>query len=331
MRIALVTPTPPDSPHGNGVTARRWARILRDLGNDVTLTQGYDGGSHDLLVALHARKSAEAIAAFQAAHPAAPVVVALTGTDIYPDLETSGVDPAVLDGASRLVVLQPLAVGQLPEQLRDRTRVVVQSVPPITAAPPRPDCFEVVLLAHLRPVKDPLRLAEAARLLPDTSAVQVTHLGEARDEVLAAQARAESERNPRYTWVGPVPRPEALEVLARSRVLAVTSWNEGGANVVSEALAAGVPVISTEIPGSTGLLGTDYPGYFPPGDTQALAALLERLEHDRDGCYSDLRARCAALRDLVDPADERRAWANLLDELTDQPSEEVSERNQRGV
>jgi glycosyltransferase involved in cell wall biosynthesis len=221
------------------------------------------------------------------------------------------------------VVLQPLAVGQLPERLRDRARVVVQSVPPIDAAEHRADRFEVALLAHLRPVKDPLRLAEAVRLLPESSAVQVTHLGEARDEALAAQARAESERNPRYTWVGPVARPEALRMLARSRVLAVTSWNEGGANVVSEAIAAGVPVVSTEIPGSIGLLGSDYPGYFPPGDTEALAALLERLEHDEDGLYTTLRARCAALRGLVDPDGERRAWAELLGELSDETNEGV--------
>lgn len=312
MRVALVTPTVPDSAHGNGVTARRWAGILRELGHDVTLTQHYDGGAHDLLVALHARKSAEAINAFHASYPAAPVVVALTGTDVYPDLQSSGVDPAVLELAARLVVLQPLAVQQLPAHLRPRARVVVQSVPPIAAAPPRRDRFEVALLAHLRPVKDPLRLAAAVRLLPHTSAVQVTHLGEVRDDELAAQARAETEDNPRYTWAGPVHREQALRVLARSRVLAVTSWHEGGANVVSEALAAGVPVISSRIPGSVGLLGDDYPGYFPAGDTSALAALLADLEADRDGCYTNLRDRCVRLRVFFDPERERSAWADLL-------------------
>jgi len=316
VRIALVTPTAPDSAHGNGVTARRWARILRDLGHDVTLTQGYDGGIHDLLVALHARKSAEAIAAFHASYPAAPVVVALTGTDVYPDLDSSGVDLAVLERAARLVVLQPLAVRQLPAHLRPRARVVVQSVPPIAPEPPRQGCFEVALLAHLRPVKDPLRLAAAVRLLPASSTVQVTHLGESRDDALAARARAETEDNPRYTWVGPVPREQALEVLARSRVLAVTSWHEGGANVVSEALAAGVPVVSSAIPGSMGLLGDDYPGYYPPGDTEALARLLQRLERDEDGCRLALRSHCEALRELVDPAAERAAWADLTEELS---------------
>lgn len=323
MRIALASPTPPDSPHGNGVTARRWASILRDLGHDVALMQGYDGGAHELLIALHARKSVGAVTAFRTAHPHLPVVVALTGTDVYPDLDSAGVDRRVLERTSRLVVLQPLALLQLPEHLRERARVVVQSVPPITPAPPRSECFEVVQLAHLRRVKDPLRLAAAVRLLPDTSRVQVTHLGESRDDTLAAEAREESERNSRYTWFGPRSREEALRVLARSRVLAVTSWLEGGANVVSEALAAGVPVVSSAIPGSVGLLGADYQGYFPPGDTVALARLLVRLERDEDGCFTTLRSHCASLRGLVEPAGERQAWARLLDELCGDPSEGV--------
>jgi glycosyltransferase involved in cell wall biosynthesis len=78
----------------------------------------------------------------------------------------------------------------------------------------------------------------------------------------------------RYGWRGAVPRTEALAVLARSRLLALTSLQEGGANVVSEALAAGVPIVSSAIPGSIGLLGADYPGYFPVGDTEALATVL---------------------------------------------------------
>lgn len=315
MRIAVVTPAPLGSPHGNSVTARRWATLLRGLGHRVSLSQAYDGGSHDALVALHARKSADGVRAFRAAHPRAPVVIALTGTDLYPDLTTAGVAQDVLRAATRLVVLQPEALAQLEPRLAERTRVIVQSVPPVPPRAARPDCFEVAFLAHLRPVKDPLRLAAAARLLPPDSRIQITHLGEVHDEALAARAAAESAENPRYTWLGPRDRNEALQLLARSRLLALTSTTEGGANVVSEALAAGVPIVSSAIPGTRGLLGTDYPGYFPVGDTAALASLLDAAEHDRGGCYGALRRRCAALRWLVDPARERAAWARLLAEL----------------
>jgi glycosyltransferase involved in cell wall biosynthesis len=221
----------------------------------------------------------------------------------------------VLALAARLVVLQPHGRRQLGPELADRTDVIMQSVPPIEPRPPRPDRFEVAFLAHVRPVKDPLRLAAAVRLLPDDSRIQIVHAGAARDEALAAAAAAESAANPRYDWLGPLPRPEALGLLAGSRLMALTSLHEGGANVVSEALAAGVPIISSAIHGSIGLLGADYPGYFPPGDTDALAALLSAVERDRDGRYRTLRERCHALRPLVDPARERQAFADLLRKL----------------
>jgi putative glycosyltransferase (TIGR04348 family) len=313
--ILLVTPAPVDSDSGNGVTARRWAGILRELGRPVETRNDYAGGDYAALIALHARRSAAAVRAFHADHPGAPIVIALTGTDLYPDLDAAGVDPGVLALASRLVVLQPHGLRQLGPELAGRTDVITQSVPPIPPRPPRRDRFEVSFLAHVRAVKDPLLLAAAVRLLPDGSRVRVVHVGAARDEALAARAAAESAGNPRYDWLGPVPRAEALAVLARSRVMALTSSHEGGANVVSEALAAGVPVISSAIPGSIGLLGEDYPGYFPPGDAAALADLLWAVERDRGGIYRELRDRCLALRPLVDPARERAAFAGLLRHL----------------
>ncbi|HEV2451149.1 MAG TPA: hypothetical protein VGS62_04410, partial [Streptosporangiaceae bacterium] len=230
MRILLVSPAAADSDTGNGVTARRWAALLRELGHQaessVGLRDEYRGG-YDALVALHARKSAGAVRAFRTAHPRAPVVLALTGTDLYPDLRSTGVNPAVLAMASRLVVLQPRALDQLDPKTRQRARVIVQSVPPIRRQAPRDDCFEVAVLAHLRPVKDPLRVAEAVRELPASSRIRVTHLGGALDDELAAAAAAESAASPRYDWLGPRPRGEALDLLARSRLLVLTSRHEG--------------------------------------------------------------------------------------------------------
>lgn len=313
--ILIVTPGPVDGTHGNGVTARRWAGILRELGRPVEIGNGYREGRFEALLALHARKSAGAVRAFHADHPDAPIVIAMTGTDLYPSLAAAGVDAGVLALATLLVVLQPHGLAQLGAELAARAVVIMQSVPPIPPRPPRRDCFEVVFLAHLRPVKDPLRLAAAVRRLPDDSRIQVVHFGAARDEALAVKVAAESGANPRYDWRGPAPRAEALAVLARSRLLALTSRHEGGANVVSEALAAGVPIVSSAIPGSIGLLGADYPGYFPAGDTEALAAVLYSVEQNSDGLHTALLERCASLRPLVDPAFERRAFAEMLGKL----------------
>jgi putative glycosyltransferase (TIGR04348 family) len=319
LRIGLVTPAPPGSTGGNRVTALRWARILRGLGHRVRVTQRYAGEALDLLVALHARKSAESVAAFARDHPRAPIVVTLTGTDVYHDLGRSAAARRSLALATRIVALQPLAGRELPASLRAKVRVVHQSARrPSRPARRRSDIFEVAVLAHLRAVKDPLRAARAARLLPAGSRIRILHLGAPLDPRLARQARREAAGNPRYRWLGERPRGQALRILARCRLLVLTSRLEGGANAVSEAVVCGVPVISSRIAGSVGLLGSDYPGYFPPGDTRALARLLERAE--RDGAFrARLAARGRRLRPRFAPARERAAWRRLIEEARRRP------------
>jgi putative glycosyltransferase (TIGR04348 family) len=315
MKVCLVTPAPPRSRKGNRVTALRWARILRGLGRRVVIRQEYNGERCDLLVALHALHSFPSVERYRSADPDALLVLALTGTDLYGCIHTHAEARKALELASRLVVLQPQGLAELPEDVRGKARVIYQSVPspPVTPAP-RADGFEVCVMGHLRPVKDPFRTALAARLLPPDSRLRVLHLGAALSEEMAGRAHAEAAVNGRYRWLGDVPHGKALRVLARCRLLVLTSEMEGGANVVSEALAAGVPVLSSRIAGSVGLLGEDYPGYFPVGDTQALAQLLGRAEMDA-AFYRSLRDWCARLRPLVDPARERRSWADLLHEL----------------
>src|SRR5262249_56478652 len=128
------------------------------------------------------------------------------------------------------------------------------------------------VMGHLRPVKDPMRTARAARLLSPTSRVSVVHIGGALSDEMAEAARAEAATNPRYRWLGELPRLEALRVLSSCRLLALTSRSDGGANVISEAVTVGVPVLSSRIAGSVGLLGEDYPGHLPLGDTAPAAA-----------------------------------------------------------
>ena len=315
MKTCLVTPAPAGSRKGNRVTAERWAGLLGELGHRVEIATEYRGEDCDLLIALHAFKSHSSIRRFRDARPSDPLVVGLTGTDLYGDIHTRPEAVESLGLATRLVLLQPLGRAVLPAAVQDKARVIYQSVrvPPPTG-PIRADGFEVCVMGHLRPVKDPLRTALAARLLPAASRIRVLHLGGALSEEVAEQARAEATRNPRYHWLGELPRSEALGVLSRCRVLSLTSESEGGANVISEAVVASVPVISSRIAGSIGLLGEDYPGYFPVGDTRALADLLWRAEADPE-FYDALRDCCARLRPLFDPVRERQSWGVLLGEL----------------
>jgi hypothetical protein len=110
------------------VTALRWAGILRSLGHRVRIGPPDRAPRADLLVALHARRSAPAVEAFRRDFPGRPVVVALTGTDLYVDLPRSAVARRSLALADRIVVLQAAARRRLPRAARAKTRVIHQSV-----------------------------------------------------------------------------------------------------------------------------------------------------------------------------------------------------------
>ncbi len=313
MHLGLVTPAASGSLAGNRVTSLRWARMLESLGHEVSVTTSWEGEAWDGLIALHARRSAAAVRAFDEAHPEAPLVVALGGTDLYIDLPAG--DEATRDSLERadhILALQERAVDALPPALRERVVVIPQSCEPLDdPPPPLEDCFEVVVVGHLREVKAPLLTAEASRLLPPDARIRVTHIGGVLDEALSARVAAESDANPRYRWLGPLEPEDTRRTIARARLLSHTSRAEGGANVVSEALVLNTPVVATRIPGTVGMLGEDYPGYVPVDDAQALAALLDRVETD-PAFLAALEAACAARRATYLPASERAAWAAFL-------------------
>lgn len=323
MRVCLVTHAPPGSLAGNRVTALRWARILRQVGHRVTIRQHVGHARCDVLVALHAHHSFASMVEYRRARPRGPLVVALTGTDLYGRMDEPNVRQA-LELADRLVVLQPEARRQVPARWRDKTRVIYQSVVPLARRPtPRKDRFEVCILGHLRAVKDPFRAALAARRLPRNSRIRLVHVGAALSESMARRARREETIQDRYQWLGALPHGQARRRLARSRLMVLSSRSEGGANAIGEALVDGVPILASRIPGSIGLLGPDYPGYFAVGDTLALARLLYRAETDA-AFYAQLGAACQARRHLFKAALEQAAWRKLLGEFAGYPGESAS-------
>ena len=321
MNILVTVPELSSSGRGNRVTAVRWGRILADLGHDVFYDSEYRGQPCQLLIALHAIRSADAVASFREHRPDSPIVVALTGTDIYgPD---EGFDEAAAEAlqgsmkaATRLVVLQPLAGNEVPRKLRKKVVVIYQSAERSTGpTTPVANSFEVCVVGELREPKDPFRAALAARRLPTSSRIRVLHLGDAADEQLAARAAKEEQANPRYSWLGELPHAEALSIIGRCRLLVNSSKREGGSTAISEALARGLPVLATRIPGNVGLLGKKYAGLFDFGDTEALCELLNRAETD-EVFYGALQSHCEELAALADPQRECQAWADLLEDLS---------------
>ncbi len=318
--VFIVTPAAAGSRAGNRNTATRWSRILRACGIRVTVATRWSNQGCDLLVALHARRSHDSLAAYRDAHPLRPAVLVLTGTDIYRDIRHDERANNSLALADRLVVLQDQAPSELDDGQRLRTRVIYQSVTERHPWRPPRRQFRVCVLGHLRQEKDPLRAAMALRLLPNDRPTTLLQAGAALDAELADQARTLMAADARYRWVGELAHWRALRLLAGSHAMVISSHIEGGAHVVSEAIASGVPVIASDIPGNRGMLGDAYPGYYRPGDEFALSQRLAAAMADRDALEA-LRAAVASRRPLIAPERERAALLALLAELAIFPSE----------
>ncbi len=312
-RVLIVSPASAQDNNGNWRTAARWQRFLAGLA-DVRIARDWDGAPCDAMIALHARRSATAVAALAAQRPGTPIGLVLTGTDVYRDIANDATAKHSLECASQLVVLQPDALDHLPAGQRSKARVIVQSA---TAWRHRPSqkTIDLVAVGHLREEKDPRTLMAAARRLPEGTQVRIVHLGTALDATLAEEARRTMADCAHYRWLGGVPAGTARRWIARAHALVHMSRMEGGAQAVIEAVRTGVPVLASRIGGNVGLLGDDYAGYFEAGDSVALACLIERFVDDAPFA-ARLRTQCAQREPAFRPAAERqlvRQWlADLL-------------------
>ena len=308
-RISIVTPARAGARNGNRHTAQRWAGFLRALGHRVSISVQWDGRPCDLLLALHARRSHASVVEYRRQHPDRPLVVALTGTDLYKDLPASREARHSLQAADRIVVLQSDAVRKLEKKLRAKTRIVYQSSnTSIRHSPPKVR-FRVAVVGHLRKVKDPFRAARALTHLKQK--LEVVQVGDALSPDMAGEAKKFMKRDRRYRWLGGRTHAQTLGWIARSQLLVVSSVMEGGANVISEAARIGTPVLASRMSGNLGMLGRRYPGYFPLFDERALARLIEKAMQKRE-FQGKLKKALAARRALFAPAAEKRALRDAL-------------------
>jgi putative glycosyltransferase (TIGR04348 family) len=312
--IVIISPYLANANNGNWQTAWRWSRFLSE-NYKVTLAVQWDGTACDAMIALHARRSATSIAAFSAAFPARPLIVVLTGTDLYKDIFSDEDAQRSLQLASQLLILQPAGLQVLDKNLHHKTQVIYQSAPALKPFSLNPEkqrrYFDVTMIGHLRDEKDPVTFMRAAKSV-ESATVRLIHIGGALDPALGVLAEKTQQLYPRYHWLGNVAHAATRQRLKRSQLMVITSKMEGGANVIIEAVTSGVPVLASDISGNRGMLGEDYAGYFPLGDSIKLAQLIDRAASDTK-FYSHLQAQCAARAPLFAPARERAALLRVID------------------
>lgn len=315
VRVALASPYPLSSPKGNTVTVRRIGGILRELGYAARECHGWDGEPAEVLISLHATKGAAAVAEYRAAHPDGRVVVVLTGTDLYRELDHGTVEGLdCLAAADCLVVSQEASLRSVPEEFRGKTRVVWQSVEVDVPRPrpePEPGMVDLTVIGHLREVKNPFAAVRVLHDHPDWAEVRVWQLGAALEEAFAVEARDWEVREPRYRWLGNLPRKEVIGWLCRSAATVNSSRMEGGANAVTEAILVGTPVLASRVEGNVGLLGEDYGGFYDCEDEAGLEALIDGVRTD-PGARHGLRRQVKARQKLFRRDRETEAWRELM-------------------
>jgi putative glycosyltransferase (TIGR04348 family) len=309
-RLVIVTPALADANNGNWQTARRWAGLLAQ-DYKLALSARWQGGDEEVMIALHARRSAPSIAAWRAQRGAAPLVLAMTGTDLYRDIDHDADAQRSMYSADALVVLNTLGADRLPAALRERCHVVLQSCPARRLLPKTRRHLRVLMVGHLRDEKDPLTYLRAAQRLGDRTDILLDHIGAALDPKLGDAATACMAAQPRYRWLGALPHGTTRKRIQAAHLLVHASRMEGGAHVVIEALRSGTPVLASHIDGNLGLLGRDWPAVFEPGDDAALATLLARARDEPDmlAAWALAAERRAP---LFDPETERESLLHAL-------------------
>lgn len=328
-QLVIVSPALRDANNGNWQTARRWQRQLAGVARAriVKVWPDARAAGDGAMIALHARRSADSIAAWASTHPGTGLAVVLTGTDLYRDIVTDAAARRSLDLAQALVVLQECALRALPAAVRAQARVIFQSTParqPLSKSTRR---LRAVMVGHLREEKSPQTLFVAARLLAGRDDIRIDHIGDPLDPALGEAARATMAVVPNYHWLGGLGHETVRRRIQRAHLLIHASRIEGGAHVVMEAVASGTPVLASRIDGNVGMLGADYAGYFPWGDAEALAALLRRcreaLAEQGDNFMQRLAEQCHQRAPLFAPERERAALHRLVGDLLTQPGGEI--------
>ncbi|HYF16452.1 MAG TPA: selenoneine biosynthesis selenosugar synthase SenB [Ramlibacter sp.] len=322
--VVIVSPALAAANNGNWQTARRWATHLRSR-HVVRITDRWpdvDARRDDVLLALHARRSAAAVQAWAGTHGRRGLGLALTGTDLYQDLAQDPSARRSVDLAAAVVVLQDQAAQALPEPVRSKVRLIYQSTTQRQPVSKGTRELRVVVVGHLREVKRPDTVFGAARLLETKDGIRIDHYG-AADDGWAGLARAAEAACPYYRWHGSVSHAQARLAIQRAHVLVHPSRLEGGAHVVMEAVCSGTPVLASRVPGNLGMLGPDYEGYFELGDVAGLARRLRQMRSEQlaavqvpaGALLERLRAQCGRRAPLFSPEAERAALLQLVQDL----------------
>jgi sugar transferase (PEP-CTERM/EpsH1 system associated) len=159
-----------------------------------------------------------------------------------------------------------------------------------------PDSSHTLLIGsvgRLVPVKNYALLLQSVARLPNALPCRLLLIGEGPERAALERLAAQLGLERRVAFPGH--RDDVAQLLAEVDIFVLPSLSEGMSNTLLEAMAAGLPVVASDVGGNRELIEPERSGLlFPSGDVAALTAQLERLLGS-----GELRARlgdAAALR-----------------------------------
>jgi len=327
MKIALVSPHTLPVCRGNSLTVQRLYDGLLNRGHSVRLFGSTKDAPEDLAAfgpdLMHSLHALQPHAWLQQSGMlgTCPWVVTMTGTDY-----NSGVDPEALQALSdvrALIVFHAEAATRVREcfaDLADRVHIIPQAVQmpermtairedARRAGDLAPDEFVILMAAGLRPVKNIAYALEAfSRFKQKHRQARMLLAGPCLDEDEGQRVLAAGEGINGFSYLGELPHERVLDLMQAANIFLNTSLHEGMPGAVMEAMAAGLAVIATDVPGNRALIanmrtGVLVPLHAPQVLSEAFEMLAARAElrqqlgtyareevQARYGCEAELQA-----------------------------------------
>jgi phosphatidylinositol alpha-mannosyltransferase len=142
---------------------------------------------------------------------------------------------------------------------------------------PGSDRFCILYVGRLEPYKGVADLIEALSIVNDPT-ICLKIAGDGSLNQALRQQTTDLGLNDRVAFLGGIRKQEMPGVYGSADALCLPSIVEGMSNVVLEAMASGLPVVVTDIPGSRDLVQNDRSGLIvPPSEPGKVAEALQKL------------------------------------------------------